>query len=201
VVLAVAFLPMSLLGYTLFPAVIVHTVHLMRTISRLHREATAVDPFDRVPLYAFSRVTALAGLAFVAIGYYSLTVNGAFQAGNLVALATLSLSFVIGAVCFVVPLWGIHRRLELEKERLLREAEARANAVAGELYRRIDAGDFESTKAIADGYAGVAATRQRIEHLPTWPWPPQLLRGFISALLLPVAVYLLTRLTGTLVGG
>jgi hypothetical protein len=110
-------------------------------------------------------------------------------------------AFAFGVACFVVPLWGIHSRLELEEERLLRAAETRTNAVTDELYRRIDAGDFDGTKAIADSFAGVSAARQRIERLPTWPWPPQLLRGFISALLLPVAVYLLTRVAGSALGG
>ena len=42
--------------------------------------------------------------------------------------------------------------------------------------------------------------RDRASRLPTWPWPPQLLGGFVSALLLPVVVYLLTRFASTLVG-
>jgi hypothetical protein len=32
-----------------------------------------------------------------------------------------------------------------------------------------------------------------VVRLPTWPWPPQLLRGFVSALLLPIVIFVLTR--------
>jgi hypothetical protein len=53
---------------------------------------------------------------------------------------------------------------------------------------------------IGSSLAGLNAMRERIVHLPTWPWPPQLLGGFISALLLPVIAYLLTRLVSTLLG-
>jgi len=41
---------------------------------------------------------------------------------------------------------------------------------------------------------------RRIARLPTWPWPPNVLRGFLSALLLPVLVYVASRLIGGQVG-
>jgi len=146
-------------------------------------------------------LTALGGLSYVGAGYYSLTVNGAFQAGNVASIIALAAAFLVGITFFVVPLWGIHERLQHEKARLLLEADARADAVATELYRQIDAGEFGTTKNLADSFAGVTAARLRIAQLPTWPWPPELFRGFVSALLLPVAVYLLTRLATGVIGG
>jgi hypothetical protein len=199
-VAALALLPMALLGYSVLAMSVVYTVHGLRLVTRLHREAGAINPFDRTAVNAFSRLTAMVGLAYVAAGYYSMTVNGAFQIGNLASILALACSIVAGIVFFVVPLWGIHERLLREKSRLLLEAETQADAVSAELYRRIDAREFETAKSLADALAGVAANRERIAQLPTWPWPPELLRGFVSALLLPVAVYLLTRLLGGVVG-
>ena len=85
----------------------------------IDREATAIDPFDREPVYAFSRLTVVTGLAYVLVGYYGLAVNGAFQAGNVVSIVTLVGSFAVGMVTFVVPLWGIHDRLVHEKAQLV----------------------------------------------------------------------------------
>lgn len=200
VVALIAALPTVLLGYGLFPLTLRHVVHQLRLVVRIHREATQVDPFDHSALYAFSRLTGFAGFAFLFIGYYSMTVNGVWQAGNFVALATLAVAAITGVLCFVVPLWGIHRRIAEEKERLLRGAEARVAAVADELYRRIDAREFDGTKNVADTFSGVSAARQRILSLPTWPWSPNLFRGFISALLLPVIVYVTSRVVGALFG-
>jgi hypothetical protein len=42
--------------------------------------------------------------------------------------------------------------------------------------------------------------RDRIQRLPRSPWPPQLLRGFVSALVLPLVIYILTRLVSTSFG-
>ena len=195
-----AYAPSAVLGYSLVVVAVIHTSRQLRLVARIHREATAIDPFDRVPVYAFSELTTRTGLAFVVGGYYSLTVNGAFQAGNLVGLGTLAATFAIGTACFVLPLLGIHDRLVQAKELLLRDVELRLSRVGGELYRRIDAGEFEATKVISESLAGVTALRERVVHLPTWPWSPQLLRGFLSALLLPVIVYMITRLISDKIG-
>lgn len=197
---AVALAPSAVFGYAMTAVVIAHTFRQLRLVVTIHRRAEALDPFDRRPVYAFSRFTALIGLAFLASGYYTLTVNSAFQSGNLVGLGVLASIIALGTACFVLPLWGIHDRLVDEKETLLTGVEERVRSLADELYRRIDAGEFDGTKVINEAIAAAGAYEARIERLPTWPWPPQLFRGFLSALLLPVLVYLLTRLAGGLIG-
>ena len=105
---------------------------------------------------------------------------------------------LVSVLAFVVPLWGIHTRLIQAKAELLSDLDRRASALSAEMYARIDAGAFDSTKVVSDSIGGLGLLRDRIEHLPTWPWPPQLLRGFLSALLLPVVVYVVTRVISNL---
>jgi len=200
IVLLVAYLPALILGYSMAPAAFVHTVRQLRLVAQIHREATAIDPFDRGPVYAFSRLTVVMGLGYVLVGYYSLTVNGAFTAGNLVAVGALVFSIVVGVGTFVVPLWGIHERLVDEKTLLMRGVEGRVGLISTEMYRRIDAGEFDGSKVMSDALGGVTTLRDRIQHLPTWPWQPQLLRGFVTALILPLVIYVLTRLVSTRFG-
>jgi len=199
-VVYVAYLPAFLLGYALSLAGLLITVRWLRLIAQIHREARAIDPFDRAPLYAFSRVTAIIGLSYAAVAYYSFTVNGAFQAGNLPSLAFLATTMLFAIVAFVAPLWGIHNRLTREKDQLLLDVERRVTRVAAELYARIDAGDFAATAPLNATMSGLTTLRERVSRLPTWPWPPQLLGGFVSALLLPLVVYVLTRAASNVLG-
>jgi len=199
-ILFVAYLPPAALGYSVALLAIAHSAYQLRLVARIHRQATAIDPFDRVSLYAFSSLTAQTGLMFVVIGYYALTVNGAFQAGNVTAIVMLGAAFAIGIACFVLPLWGIHGRLVREKEDLIRDAEVRVNRLGDEMYRRIDAGQFDATKVVSDALVGVTDLRKRIVDIPTWPWRPQVLSGFLSALLLPVAIFLITRALASQLG-
>ena len=101
--------------------------------------------------------------------------------------------FAIAIACFVLPLWGIHDRLVDEKQVLARDVELHLSQLTEEMYRRIDGRELEATKAVSDALVGVAEIRKRISDIPTWPWRPQVLSGFLSALLVPVAVYVLTR--------
>ena len=41
--------------------------------------------------------------------------------------------------------------------------------------------------------SAVLAERDVIAHLSTWPWSATTFRGFASALLLPIAIFLITR--------
>ena len=72
--------------------------------------------------------------------------------------------------------------------------------IGDEMYRRVDAGQFDATKVVSDALAGVTDLRKRIVDIPTWPWRPQVLSGFLSALLLHVAVFLITRALATQIG-
>lgn len=188
--------PAVLFGYTMFPIVVWQTVRQLRAVERLHRDATSIDLFDTGPIYAFSRLTMQIGLAFVFVGYYSLTVNFSFQAGNPISLATIGGTILVGISCFIVPLWGIHGRLAKEKAALARGVNLRAQAVQEELYRRVDASSLGGIKDVTDALTGINVTREQIHRLPTWPWPPQVLRGFVSAVALPVIVFLLSRYVG-----
>lgn len=195
----VAYLPAFLAGYGLAAVGTLATIRWLRTVVRIHRQAEAIDIFDRGPIYAFSRLTSAVGLAYTVAAYFSLTVNSAFQQGNATSLAFIGVNLLAAILLFVVPMWGIHGRLARQKDTLLREVEARTNRLAAELYARIDAGQLDSTKVVLDALPGTTALRERIERLPTWPWPPNLLRGFVSALLVPLVIYVLTRVLSDLI--
>ena len=197
---AVALAPIAIFGYAMTLLAIAHTSRQLRLVAKTHRQARAIDPFDRGPIYAFSRFTVQIGLAFLVSGYYTLVVNSAFQSGNLVGLGVLALVIVLGVACFVPAALGHPRPPGRCEGGAVRGVEERVGTLAQELYRRIDAGEFDGTKVISEAIAASGAVRERIERLPTWPWRPQLFRGFLSALLLPVVVYLLSRLIGGRIG-
>lgn len=192
-----AFGPASIFGYGMTVVVIYQTARQLREVERLHHEATAIDPFDTAPIYAFSRLTVQIGATFILAAYYALFVDPGFQAGNTISLAVIAVSISVAVASFIVPLWGIHERLVAEKASLVRGANLRAQALQEELYRRVDGANLPGVKDVTDALGGIHATREQIAKLPTWPWPPQLLRGFISAIILPVIVYMITRYVAT----
>ncbi len=193
----IALAPSFVAGYSVAAVGAAISFRWLWLVTRIHREATAIDPFDRRPIYAFSRLTVLTGLAYIAAVYYSLTVNGAYQAGNLPSLAFLSVAIVASVAAFVAPLWGIHVRITRERDELLRDVDQRINQLGLKLYGLINSGSLESTSAFNSLLTTLGAMRERILRLPTWPWPPNLFRGFLTALLLPILIFLVTRVIST----
>ena len=194
-----AFFPTFAVGYALNAIGVLLGSRWLGLVAEIHRDARAIDPFDREPIYAFSKLTVFVGLAILVATYYTLTLNAAFINGNLPAVVMMPFTTTLGVLAFVAPLWGIHGRLAREKAALLRDVDRRIRAVGAELYANIDARALEPSKVISDTIAALGALRDQIRDLPTWPWTPQLLRGFVSALLLPVIVYILSRLAAGIV--
>jgi len=100
---------------------------------------------------------------------------------------------VSATAMFVLPLYGMHRRIALEKEHLQTASGARLTAVLAELDHDIRNVELARADALNKLLASVLAERDVLARLPTWPWQAATLRGFVSALILPVLVYVLAR--------
>jgi hypothetical protein len=170
-------------------------------VARIHREAPRIDLFDPAPLYAFSRLTsqtALGILFLLAVFVPSLAPTyfaaEAAAASTRLSFITLIIGMVVSATAmFVLPLYGMHRRIALEKEHLQKASGARLTAVLAELDHDVRKVELARADALNKLLASVLAERDVLARLPTWPWQAATLRGFVSALILPVLVYVLAR--------
>jgi predicted secreted protein len=213
VTVAVLILPMvphylSLLGWSTLPpalviayglfflmmwvvgALVYHTMHQLRLVSHIYATQAIVNLFDLSPLYAFSSFTSQTAVGLIIFNYLW------FATAPDLLYQPLGIGFgvfyaVVAAVTFLWPLLGIHRRLVEEKQRLLRECSQRLAATIAELHGRVDAGELLSMDELHDTMAGLEIEWSALTRIPTWPWQPETLRGFITALLLPAVVFLL----------
>ena len=122
------FLAITMMFYLLF---LVHTVRQLRLVNRIHQMATNINPFHRIPVYAFSSLTARSAIGIVLVVYYNtyLTYSrqlfGDVRGMSSLGIGTLALVLLIAAASFVLPLNGMHQRLVRAKEKLVGEAERR----------------------------------------------------------------------------
>jgi hypothetical protein len=185
-----------ILGFAANVLLLYHTWHQLRVVRAAHAAATHVDPFRSAPLFAFSGLTARTGLGYLVLLYYSLTINGEFNARE----PTLWLSYVpltfVAVACFVLPLTGMHTRLATAKSDLIAEVETRTRGLTDELFRRIDEGGPTGLAELHDALSSLTIVRDRVVRLPTWPWSTGLFRGFLTAVLLPIAIWFVTWVLG-----
>ncbi|MEO8470383.1 MAG: hypothetical protein ABI573_12040 [Chloroflexota bacterium] len=178
-----------------FLILIYHTLRQLRLTSQIHEQLGRVDLFDQAPLYAMSRLTST-----TAIGLVLLSAPGLFLIPQDAGVSYLIISFAwfggsgaIAAAAFVLPLRGTHDRIVAEKYRLQGEVGRRLTAVIDDIHAAVDAEDQPRIEARNRALTALVAERDLIAKVPTWPWSTGALTGFVSAILLPVALFLIQR--------
>jgi hypothetical protein len=178
-------------------ALIYHTIHQLRLVSQIYAEYAIVNLFDLSPLYAFSGLTSqtAVGLLIMMTIWFVTTPEMLFQSVGFVVYIVFS---VVTIVTFMWPLLGIHGRLVQEKQRMLRESSQLLEATIAELHGLVAAGesrniDDQHTRAqfLHVTMACLETEQSMLTGIPTWPWQPGTLRGFVTALLLPLVVFVL----------
>jgi hypothetical protein len=174
-----------------------HTLRRLRVITHLHAMAHEVDVFQPRPLHAFSQVTSQTAVALIAfITVPVLLVQPALSSPNFWLIwAPWLIGIPVAAIAvFVIPMIGMHRRLAAQKDELRAAADERLRTLLADLNAAVDARELSGADGLQKLLAAHQAQRELLAHLPTWPWTGTTLRGFASALLLPVVLFLIQRL-------
>lgn len=187
----------AFLGYMMAGPWLVGVTRLITLVARLHREAPRVDLLNPEPVRAFSAATAVVGISLLAITTLSITsdpeVHGT-AAGLLLTVLLIGFAFA----SFVTPLWGMHRRLLAERARLLADVGLRLERTIERLYEHVDE-DRAGISELRDRMSALVAARDLIAQQSTWPWRPETLRWLLSALVIPIFIWGVTRLLESVV--
>ena len=181
---------------------VAHGVHQLRSVMRMHRELVTIDVFRLDPLYSFATLTSWTGISLLALVTYGIVAFGLL--GELqfsaVDVATTVIFGVMSVALFVIPLVGLHDRIQAEKARQRAAAGASLAAAVAELQRRTELGQYENSKEVTDVVTAATLTYSTISRIPTWPWRQETLRGFLGAVALPIVIWSVTALLGRVIG-
>lgn len=180
-------------GVAVIPILLYQTVRQLRLVSEIHRIAPNIDLFQPAPLYAFSGLTVRVALALMMVSYYSAATDPTTFT-NPLWYGLLSVSGVLAAAFFILPLYGMHERIRKEKEKLQGEADKRLVVLLSDLHQGIDRREFGDADALNKTIQSLNLEREIVGKLPTWPWQANTIRGFLTALILPIVLWFITRL-------
>jgi hypothetical protein len=181
------------LMWVLLPVLAYHTIRQLRLVSRIYTQHTNVNIFETGPLYALSRVTALTAIALLSIPYLDLTFGPTARQGGGLNPIFFAVFAPLALVVFVWPLLGAHRLLQEEKARRKSEVARQLELVTDDLHRRTSARDYSDMGGINDATESLVRERDVLDKVSTWPWEPETVREVVTALLLPVAFWIVTR--------
>jgi hypothetical protein len=176
-------------GWWVCGAFLYHSIHQLRQIDRIYTQHTRVSLFAMSPLYAFSSVTALTAVT-LAIATYGWTALNPENLSDPVAIVFVFLITVLALAVFAWPMLGTRRLLAKEKTQNLDRVSQRLEAVFSEMHECIDSRDVDELENLNKIVSILESERDTLEAISTWPWQPETLRVLVTALLLPLLLWI-----------
>jgi hypothetical protein len=178
---------------TTFFCLIFRSVRQLAMVRRLHAQARNINLLKLQPAHAFSLLTSRTGMGVILIFVFSYLLQpSAFSTSfDIIAAALFS---AVAVAIFVLPIIGIRDQIERVKEETLDKVSDLLQQARDDLHARVIRRAYDDYKGIEDTVEALVHEREFLEAVPTWPWNPRTIRGFASTLLLPILLWLATRL-------
>lgn len=200
--LALRWLSESIVGI-LFLALAYHTLRQLREVDRAHRAAPEVNVFVPRPLYAFAGLTTRTAIVLLLLLGSSIPADPQNweRANPLITVPWFVLITGVALATFVAPLWGMHARIAAEKGTLQDACGRRITDARAAFHDAVDGADAARVDSQNKILAALISEREWLAKLPTWPWQPGQIGAVVSAIVLPVVLFVVTRLLGSALGG
>lgn len=190
-----------LLGdWSVIGAYLYHAIRQLHLVDTLYRRHAAIDLFHVRPLHAFSAFAAQHAVGILVVGYAWVAAFPAAAGAPALRLmfGFIGLLVMLAFATFLWPIWGAHQRLVGERERRKQQAHRDLAAVTQLLHADVAAGDYGQMDGLSKAMAGLREELALLDHASTWPWQTNTLRGFLTAVLLPLFLWGTQQLLGRL---
>lgn len=175
-----------------------HAVRQVRIIDCLYQQHTQVDLFDARPLTSFSSYSALMAIGIVLMGYLWVAVypRDAGAVAYSLQVMIVVLLFIISALAFFRPIWSGHKHLARLKRERLQACHGALDCVGRDLRTAIAARDYRTGDAFHHTVAAMTSDLARVEKVSTWPWKAESVSPVLTAVLLPLIVWVVQQYVG-----
>jgi hypothetical protein len=179
----------------------------MRIVSELHRAVARVDLLQPGPLHAMARLTARSAIVLLALMMVSfIPLPNVSEDARLLLRLVVAPFLIVPVAAFFLPLRGMHALLDAEKVRRQAEVSTRIDATTTALHAMVDEETAIGTTRDAEAsqlaqvridslnmaQASLLQEREFVGKLSSWPWDVTTFRAVVSALALPLVLFVLT---------
>jgi hypothetical protein len=173
-----------------FGAFFYHTVRQLRMVNTINSNYTRISLLTLGPLQAFSKLTGATAVGLM-VGLLGWMLINPELLADPTSLGFAAVYTILVMTVFVWPLWSIHRLVEMEKGKALREIDDRFEAVFSEFNQLVHDQDYAATEKLSGTIASLEIQHKRIGAIPTWPWSPETARIVLTAIALPLILMIL----------
>ncbi len=169
-------------------ALLYHTLRQLRLVNRTVKLVKQFDLFRLDAVYAFSHLTARTGVAWLLLASLVLLIVPV-QLSPIPVLAFQAIGIVSAVAAFALPLWVVHKQLAAEKRRLMAAHGQRIKSTLARLHNAVDENDLRDVAQLSSVLDGLSIEGNILEKIRTLPWSTGTLTAFITAIVLPMALF------------
>ncbi len=165
-------------------------------VNRLFGLVKKVNLFDLQQFYGLTSVTLVVGSFFIALANLNYVIEVFGGTASLTTEENIGIyltSVGIGLLMVILPLYGIHNKINREKRAVLSELGQQVETLRTDLQADIREHKFENIQGFERSLAALFNLRAQVQAIPAWPWQPGALRNFFSAIGLPLLIWLAQR--------
>jgi hypothetical protein len=179
-----------------FLCLIIRSIRQLMMVRKLHARATNINLLKLDPAHAFAALTSRTSIGMILLLIIAFLPDPTefSTTMDMVDITLTSMIFAVSIGVFVLPVIGIRDQLDQEKQRVLDEINTLLQAASDQLHKRVRDVNYQDIGDARNAIEALIHEREFIEKISTWPWDPRTLRGFASALILPIFLWLVTRL-------
>ena len=158
------------------------------------------DLFLRHPLFAFSGLSSYIAICFAAQTYIFWLAFPTALANPVAYGFILVIAMPVALAYFFIPLAGMHQRMVAEKERLRSDTGRRIKETREQFHKHLEAMDLASMDAMNKALSSLVLEEEYIRKIRTWPWDPSTLNAVLTAVFLPILLFIVERLLAKTLG-
>ena len=171
----------------LFGVLIYHTIRQLGLVNTIHSNYLHIDVYNFGSLKAFSKLTASTAVGLV-IGVYGWMLINPDLLADPISFGFAMSATVLAVAVFVWPLWGVHRRMEMEKESVLHDIDLRLVALFSKFNQQFREDNYSTVETLNGAISSLDIQRRMIGAVPTWPWSPETGQFVLAAIALPLVL-------------
>jgi len=169
-------------------------IRLIVLIVRFYSGPLDINLFNLPQIYELSSVVSRAGMFLLLLWYVNLPLNlNEFVLSSPVALGSALLLALLPFGAFLAPQVILSRRLNRNKSDLTVEVTLQLDKSFAKLRDAVEDEDLEKIDLHRTAIDALISKLRYIESIPTWPWRLGAFRITITAVMLPVIVWLIQQ--------
>lgn len=179
---------------------VLRLIRFILQIRRFYADLSDLSLYNLASIYELPNVAAQAGLVLFVLWYVNLPfTTNEFNASNPLIILTIVFISLVPLAAFGIPFGALNRRLVREKKEEINQVSLQIKAAFDKVDSDFEAGKLNNMENMEAVISNLMSKSKFLEAIPTWPWRQGTFRLTITAVLLPISVWLIQQLLDRLI--